>query len=80
MINEYSDARKLAKAAEKAALRYGYSPYLPVLDEIEEVKNAVGEVHLGLIELPLDRVTGNKSSGRQNAFANNFMPLLQSGT
>ena len=80
MINEYNDARKLAKAAEKAALRFGHSPYLPVLDEIEEVKNAVGEVHLGLIELPLDRITGNKSAGRRNAFANNFMPLLQSGT
>ncbi|WP_074741470.1 hypothetical protein [Ruminococcus sp. YRD2003] len=60
----------------KIAGKYGISPYLPVLDEIEEVKSAVGETHLGLIELPLDRITGNKEAGRNNAFAYNFMPLL----
>ena len=28
------------------------------------------------MELPLDRIVGNKEQGRNNAFANNFMPLL----
>ena len=35
-----------------------------------------GEMSLGLIDLPLSMITGNKESARSNAFANNFMPLL----
>jgi hypothetical protein len=40
----------------------------------------VSEVKLGLIELPVRRIVGNKESGRNSAFANNFMPLLEEGT
>ena len=43
MLQEYSEARKLAKMAEKLAFKYGHSPYLPVLDELEEAKNTAGE-------------------------------------
>ncbi len=31
-------------------------------------------------EISLDRITGNKEAGRNNAFAYNFMPLLEGGT
>ncbi len=76
MRADYKAAKKLGEDAVKSALRNGISPYLPVLDTIEEVKRSPGEVHLGLMELPLSRITGNKAESRNNAFANNFMPLL----
>lgn len=45
-----------------------------------EIKESPGEVHLGLMELPLCRICGNKEKSRSNAFANNFMPILGSHT
>lgn len=37
-------------------------------------------VKLGLMELPLSRIVGNKEKTRNNAFANNFRPLLDSNS
>lgn len=71
---DYKAAKKLAEAAVSAAQKNGVSPYLPVL---EDLGNSLKEVRLGLMELPLSRMTGNKEQGRNNAFANNFMPLLE---
>ncbi len=45
-----------------------------------EIKDCTAEVRLGLLELPLRRIVGNKEMGRNSAFANNFMPLLEEGT
>lgn len=72
----YKEAKKLGDEAVRTAIKNGTSPYLPVLDNIEEIKHAAGEVHVGLMELPISRITGNKEAGRNNAFANNFMPIF----
>lgn len=37
-------------------------------------------VKLGLMTLPLSRIISNKEQSRNNAFANNFMPLLEETT
>ncbi|MCR5202195.1 MAG: BMP family ABC transporter substrate-binding protein [Lachnospiraceae bacterium] len=80
MINDYNSAKKLGEDAVRAAHRRGQSPYLPVLNSFEEVKTSLGEERLGLLELPLSRITGNKEVGRTNAFANNFMPIFPANT
>ena len=80
MREDYKAAKKLADDAVKEATRKGISPYLPILDVMEEVKDNVGQTRVGLLELPLDRIRGNKEAARNNAFANNFMPLLEDGT
>lgn len=72
----YRNAKKLGDDAVRNAVKNGVSPYLPVLDTFEEIKKSAGEVHAGLMELPLSRITGNKEMSRNNAFANNFMPLF----
>lgn len=77
MRSDYKEAKKLGDEAVRAAIRNGVSPYLPVLDNLEEIKHSAGEVHVGLMELPLMRVRGNKELGRNNAFANNFMPIIE---
>ncbi len=76
MRADYRAAKKLGEDAVKEAERNHISPYLPVLDTSGEIKRSSGEVHLGLIELPLSRIKGNKEATRNNAFANNFMPLF----
>ncbi len=80
VVSEYNAAKALGESAVREAIKNGMQPYLPVLDQIAEIKQATGEVHLGLMELPLDRITGNKEASRSNAFANNFMPILESSS
>ena len=80
MREVYGDAKKRADEAVKKADREGRSPYLPVLDEIVRQADIKNEVSLGLLELPLSRIVGNKERGRNNAFACNFMPLFDDGT
>lgn len=73
---EYEKAEKLGQKAYRAAVQKGRHPYLPVLDEILSVVDIKGEVNLGLVQVPLDRVVGTSTVGRTYAFANNFMPIL----
>lgn len=72
----YREAKKLGDEAVRAAVKNGVSPYLPVLDNFEEIKHPAGEVHVGLMDLAVSRIRGNKELGRNNAFANNFMPIF----
>lgn len=80
MREDFKAARKLGEEAVKAAEKQGISPYLPVLDDMPQIKECSAEVHVGLTELPLRRIVGNKEAGRNSAFANNFMPLLEEGS
>ncbi len=80
MLEDYKAAKKLGDEAAKKAISEGKSPYLPVLDQYLEGKRTAGETRLGLLELPLDMIAGNKTVGRNNAFANNFMPIFETGT
>lgn len=76
----YEKAYKLGKKAYKAKFSEGDSPYLPVLDYIINKEDISGEVNLGLVDIPLDRVVGTSTAGRTQAFAANFMPLMNPGT
>lgn len=73
---DYEKARKQGEKAFRNATLKGWSPYLPVLDEILVGTEIKGEMNLGLISIPLDRVVGTSTAGRTNSFANNFMPIL----
>lgn len=73
---DYIAAKKCGDATVRFCTKQGLSPYPPVLDQIEDAKDNAGEVRLGLLELPLDRINGNKELGRNNAFARDFMPIL----
>ena len=76
----YIRARKLALKEYHARMQQGKSPYLPVLAELEDQLNALSRQSLGLIQVPLSKVVGTTSKGRTNAFAANFMPLLDPGS
>ncbi len=80
MRKDYQAALKLGEAAVRKAIRQGVSPYLPALDSIEEVRHSTRQTPMGLVELPLDRIKGNKEIARNNSFANNFMPLFDDGS
>ncbi len=77
---DYLKAQKIAQKAFKSATAKGRYPYLPVLDEILSHADVECEVNLGVMNIPLYQVVGTSTFGRTQAFASNFMPLLDWGT
>ena len=76
----YREALRLGQREAKAAAAKGESATLPALDEILEGKRTVGEIDLGLVQIPVDHIAGTKTRGRGSAFAPNFMPVMEEGT
>lgn len=76
----YARARKAGLREYHNNMQRGKSPFLPVLEEIEGQLNALSRASLGLLQIPLNKVVGTASKGRTNAFAPNFMPLLDPGS
>lgn len=77
---EYSAALKAGKKEYNARLQKGLYPYLPVLDETLSFVDVDYEISIGLCEVPIEQLVGTKNTGRNNAFAANFMPLLSPRT
>ena len=76
----YIKAKKLGSKAYHAAVQRHETPYLPVLDEVAPDNLSYPHVNLGLVTIPMDRVVGTGTRGRTNAFACNFMPMLEEGS
>lgn len=76
----YAKARKMALREYHGRIQHRQSPYLPVLEEIEPDHRALAHMPLGLIQVPLSKVAGTVTKGRTNAFAANFMPILEPGS
>ena len=79
-VDAYAKARKLGLKAYHNSLQKRLNPSLPVLEEIEPQLNSLSRASLGLIQVPLTKVVGTASKGRTNAFAPNFMPVLDPGS
>ena len=79
-VEQYSRALKLGQKQYKTALLQGRYPYLQVLDEILDESMTGGQVDLGLVEIPTERIIGTKDAGRKTAFSAEFMPLMPLGT
>ncbi|MBR1865177.1 MAG: BMP family ABC transporter substrate-binding protein [Lachnospiraceae bacterium] len=77
---DYMKAQKMGLKAFKSSTAKGQYPYLPVLDEILSLADIECEVYLGVIDIPLSQVVGTSNFGRTQAFASNFMPLLNYGS
>ena len=80
MSDDYTKARKAGLKAYRRAVTKGKYPYLPALENMVEGADTYPERYLGTKEIPLYMIVGTRTAGRQNAFAENFMPLLEDGT
>ena len=75
----YTDYQKALKTGEKTyktLASKGKYPYLPVLEDMIAGEPPMSQTRLGLIEIPIELIAGTYTSGRTNAFARDFMPLL----
>ena len=75
----YRNALRLGERCLKESLSRRKEPFLPVLEDmLEGVKTRTEK--LGLQEIPLEQVVGTYTRGRTEAFAANFMPIMEEGT
>ncbi|MGN0319184.1 MAG: BMP family ABC transporter substrate-binding protein [Lachnospira sp.] len=79
-VQDYMSALKLGKKEYHACVNKGKYPYLPVMENIINDREIESEVNLGVDQIPLRLVVGTCTAGRTNAFADNFMPILDWGT
>ena len=76
-VADYEKAYKLGRKVYQHQMMHGESPVLPVLDDILPSKGEYSEVPLGIVEIPTEQIVGTKTNSRSNAFASNFMPILE---
>ena len=79
-VEQYQKALKLGRKCYKDAVAHGSYPYLPALDDCIVGPSLAGTTDLGVLELPMEMVVGTRTDARKNAFAANFMPLLEPDT
>ena len=77
---DYSQALKLGQKVHREKIIKGEYPYLPVLDEILSHVEVEEDIPLGVMDIPLCDVVGTYAEGRTQAFAPNFMPILEYGS
>ena len=80
MNDDYIKARKLGTKAYQRALSDGLYPYPTVLDQLLNDDFSRNEYPVGIIDIPMELIAGTKTAGRTNAFAVNFMPLLEASS
>ena len=76
----YQNAQHLGERCYKEKTARGEDPFLPVLETLTAGAGSLPEQPLGLEEIPLDQIAGTVSEGRRQAFAANFMPLMEPST
>lgn len=79
-VADYERAYKLGRKQYQHQMIHGENPVLPVLDDILPAKGSYSEVPLGIVEIPTEQIVGTKTNSRSNAFASNFMPILDEDT
>ncbi|HAB94076.1 MAG TPA: BMP family ABC transporter substrate-binding protein [Lachnospiraceae bacterium] len=80
MRDDYEKARKSGEWAYRRAVFRGEYPYLPALNAMVHDIDKYAVRDLGIREVPMDMIVGTRTVGRQNSFALNFMPLMESNT
>ena len=79
-MDHYSKARREGLRVYQSAIQSNTDPYLPVLEEKVPALSTLSHLSLGIMTIPLDRVIGSVSRGRSYAFADGFLPILESGS
>lgn len=76
----YQDARKAAQKEFRSSVVHGEYPYPLVLDDFVPDDHLNRGRDMGTTHIPMEYVVGTRTSGRTNAFARNFMPLMKENT
>ncbi len=78
--SQYIYALKLGQKYYRECVVRGMYPYQQALSDVFNENLAAAKVNIGLVDIPMEQIVGTTTSGRGNAFAGNFMPLLHEST
>lgn len=78
--DEYTKALRAGEKEYDSCVSKGAYPYLSYLDDMLSHVDIECRTKLGLVEIPIEKIVGTYNKNRSNAFARNFMPLLERGT
>ena len=73
----YRDAQKRGEKYYNTCMAKGVYPYPQVLEDVLDESMELGQVDIGITDIPMHLIVGTRAAGRKNAFAGNFMPLLR---
>ncbi len=73
---DYKKAYRAGKKEYQARALAGKNPALDALDELISESDLASERRLGVMDIPLSLVAGTRCVSRSNAFAANYMPVL----
>ncbi len=76
-VNQYIRAQKAGQKYYNDCAARGQYPYVQVLTDVFSEYMAASHVNVGVVEIPSELIIGTTTAGRKNAFAGNFMPLLE---
>ena len=79
-LEQYEAALSAGKKYYRSCMAKGQYPYPQVLEKLLENQETGGQVNIGMVDIPTDRIVGTWSEGRKSAFAGNMMPLLDPNT
>ena len=74
---EYAAALRRGQKEYKDLLAAGKAPHPAVLDDLLDPAAANSVQHIGLVEIPMERIVGTRSSGRITTFSASFLPLAK---
>ena len=77
---QYNYALKLGQKYYRECVVRGKYPYQQALSDVFNENLAAAKIKIGLVDIPMEQIVGTTTSGRGNAFAGNFMPLLHDST
>ncbi len=77
---DYHEALRLGQKEYRARVAKGQLPGLPALEDFLSAEAIETGTDLGVIQVPSELIVGTKSRSRVNAFAANFMPILDEGS
>ena len=81
MANDfYREALRKGQREKRICVSEGIDPYLPALDQIISSDKIQTEIYAGVMQIPAEWIVGTRTTSRANAFARNFMPLLDPKT
>ena len=73
----YKEALKNGQKEKRHLISQGEYPYLPAMEEMMSKERLNSGIKLGVMQIPIEFIVGTKTKARTNAFAANFMPLLE---
>lgn len=79
-LEEYKKALRAGQKEYRECIASGLSPHPGVLDDLLPDSSATQQSSVGLVDIPVELISGTKTAGRQFSFSPSFLPLLDSGT